>query len=79
MKKYDITSFFSNRDAVIADAGQGGSQLGQLVIVGGEQRFAAQPGVVVQMFYDRPSDGQPVVGAVPRPISSRITSERGVA
>ncbi len=48
---------------VIDDMRQPLGQVGQLVIVGGEERLSAQPGMVVDILDHRPGDRQPVVSA----------------
>ena len=52
-----VAAFLGDRDAVVADAGEGGGELGEFVVMGGEQGFAAEAGVVVQVFDYRAGDG----------------------
>ena len=54
--------FFADEDVVIFDAGEGEGDVGQLVIVGGEQGFGFDAGIVVQVFRHGPGDGNAVEG-----------------
>ena len=51
-----------DRDRVVADAVVGRGQVGQFVVVGGEQGLDAAAVFLGQVLGHRPGDGQPVVG-----------------
>ena len=58
----DIVVPLLHRHGVVAQARQVFFQLGQLLVVGGEEGARPVFGVGVEMFDDGPSDGQAVVG-----------------
>ena len=60
-------AFLQHLDPLVAHARQALGQSGELVIVGGEQRAAAEPGRFVQVLDHRLRDGQAVVRRRPPP------------
>lgn len=67
----------THRDVAIYHRCAGVGEVGELMVVGGEECAAFD--LIVQMLSDRPGDGEPVEGCGSRPISSRMTRDFSVA
>ena len=63
VQKHHAAILLDRGHVVVLDARQDVLQLGQLVVVGGEQRSAAEPRLVVQVLDHRARDRHAVVGA----------------
>ena len=57
----EVASLLGNLDVEVAQARQRLGQLGQLVVVRGEEGLGAQARVVVYVFEDGAGDGEAVV------------------
>ena len=79
-RKTTCALLLGHGDVVVAHARQHARQLGQLVVVGGEERLRAAARVVVQVFDDGAGDGQAVVGAGAAPdlVQDDQAARRGV-
>ena len=58
----DGVALFADLDGVVFDAGEGGGEVGELVVVGGEEGAGFALGGVVEVFDDGPGDGDAVEG-----------------
>ena len=64
-QEYNIVALLLDGDTVVVHAVYGALQLGQLVIVGGEQRLGPQEPGVADVLDHRPCDGKSVKGTGP--------------
>ena len=73
----DGVALLADLNGVVFDAGEGGGEVGELVVVGGEKGTGLALGRVVEVFDDGPGDGDAIEGG--GTAADRTMRERGVA